>query len=84
MSGSSLFSYNNTDNLLYEVSWTGGFVGPNYINHTSSGQAGRVYAPRATASSGNVNAGYGTLARITIVPTAVEPTSLGRVKSLYE
>jgi hypothetical protein len=82
-SGSSLFGYNNTNNLLYEVSWTGRSGGPNYINHTSSGQTGRVYANSATASSGSVTAGYGTIARITIEPTGVAPTSLGRVKSLY-
>ena len=83
--GSSVFSYNNTNNLLYEVSWTGRSGGGNYINHTSSGQTGRVYANSATATTGSVTAGYGTIARITIRPNAgVAPTSLGRVKAMYE
>jgi hypothetical protein len=83
-SGSSLFDYNNARNMLYEVSWTGRSGGPNYINHTSSGQTGRVYANSATASTGTVTAGYGTIARITIIPSSVRPTSLGRVKAMYE
>jgi hypothetical protein len=86
LSGSSLFAYNNTNNLLYEVSWTGntGATGANYITHTRSGQTGRVFAPNATASSGSITAGYGTLARITIGASGVAPTSLGRVKAMYE
>ncbi len=84
MSGSSLFDYNNTRNLLYEVSWTGRSGGANYINHTRSGQTGRIYANSATATTGSVTAGYGTVTRITIVPTGVAPTSLGRVKSIFK
>ncbi|MEE8639166.1 MAG: hypothetical protein V3T41_02025 [bacterium] len=84
MSGSSLFDYNNTNNLLYEVSWTARSGGPNYINHTRSGQTGRVWAASATATTGSITVGYGTLARITIVPTGVAPTSLGRVKSIFK
>lgn len=86
LSGATLFNYNNTNNLLYEVSWTGnnGATGANYIVHTSSGQTGRVYASSATASSGSVTSGYGTVARITIGASAVKPTSLGRVKAMYE
>jgi hypothetical protein len=83
-SSSSTFTYNNARNLLYEVSWTTRSGGPNYINHTRSGQPGRVYASSATASSGSVTSGYGTVARITIEPTSVKPTSLGRVKAMYE
>ncbi|UCH78012.1 MAG: hypothetical protein JSU81_09860, partial [Candidatus Coatesbacteria bacterium] len=86
VSGSALFAYNNTNNLLYEVSWTGntGASGANYITHTRSGQTGRVWANSATASSGSITAGYGTLARITVVSSGVAPTSLGRVKSMYK
>jgi hypothetical protein len=84
MSGSSLFDYNNTHNLLYEVSWTGRSGGPNFITHTLLGQCGRVYAASATATTGSVMSTYGTIARITISPSAVEPTSLGRVKAMYE
>jgi hypothetical protein len=82
--GSTAFSYNNANNILYEVSWAGRSGGPNYINHTSSGQTGRVYANSATASTGTMTSGYGTIARITIVSTSVKPTSLGRVKAMYE
>jgi hypothetical protein len=83
LASGSLFDYNNTANLLYEVSWTGRSGGPNYINHTSSGQTGRVYANSATATTGSVTSGYGTIARLTLRPNAVEATSLGRVKSLF-
>jgi hypothetical protein len=83
-SSSSAFTYNNTNNLLYEVSWTGRSGGPNYINHTRSGQTGRVYATSASATTGSVTVGYGTIARITIEPTGVAPTSLGRVKAVFE
>jgi hypothetical protein len=84
LSGASLFDYNNTDNLLYEVSWTGRSGSPNYINHTSSGYTGRVWASSATATTGSTTTGYGTIARITIRPgSGVAPTSLGRVKGLY-
>jgi len=83
LSGASLFQYNNTHNLLYEVSWTGRSGGPNYINHPSSGYTGRVWAASASAATGSTSTGYGTVARITIRPSAVEPTSLGRVKSMY-
>jgi len=82
--GSTAFNYNSARNMLYEVSWTGRSGSPNYINHTRSGETGRVYASSATASSGSVTAGYGTVARITITPSAVKPTSLGRVKAMYE
>jgi hypothetical protein len=82
-SSSTAFTYSTARNLLYEVSWTGRSGGPNYINHTSSGQTGRVWANSATATTGSITAGYGTIARITIEPTGVAPTSLGRVKSIY-
>jgi hypothetical protein len=78
------FTYNNSDNLLIEVSWVSG--SPSTVCHcyiNSRGKAGRVYAYSATASSGTVTANYDQLGRITIRPTAVSPTSLGRIKGLY-
>ncbi|MEE9455849.1 MAG: hypothetical protein V3W11_01710, partial [bacterium] len=46
-SASSTFTYNNTNNLLYEVSWTARSGGPNYINHTRAGETGRIWAASA-------------------------------------
>ena len=78
------FTYNNSDNLLIEVSWVSGSGGSVCHCYTNSrGKAGRVYAYSATASSGTVSTNYDQLGRITITPTAVAPTSLGRIKSLY-
>jgi len=81
--GISNFTYNNVNNLLIEVSWSSGTSGTNFMNCTSSGQPGRLYAQSKSPATGTIGAGYGHIARITIRPSAVAPTSLGRVKSLY-
>ncbi|MEE9455651.1 MAG: hypothetical protein V3W11_00695 [bacterium] len=78
------FTFNNTRNLLFEVSWTsftGG--GTNYMYY-SSGGPGRIYANSATATTGTVQAGYWQKGRITIGYSGVTPTSLGHVKSIFK
>jgi hypothetical protein len=77
--------YNNTDNLLMEVSWTSYTGGGrnDYRCNSSSGYGGRVYAYSATATSGTLNTYYSQYARISFYYLDVAPTSLGRIKSLY-
>lgn len=80
------FTYNNTDNLLMEVSWSGHTSGAaaNYFWRAQVGQPGRVYALSKTATTGTLYVNQGEIARITIgaIP-GVAPTSLGRVKGLF-
>ncbi|NIT37097.1 MAG: hypothetical protein GTN49_11470 [candidate division Zixibacteria bacterium] len=82
------FTFNNRDNLLIEVSWTGGSGGINPFKCRNSGPPpfpGRVYnSSSATAETGNVSANMHRYGRITIGPSGVAPTSLGRVKALYK
>lgn len=80
------FTYNNSDNLLFEISWSGrtGSGTSNYFWRASSGQPGRVWATSKTASSGSLYSGQGEIARITIGYAGVAPTSLGRIKGLYK
>ncbi len=78
------FTYNNSDNVLMEVTWVGPSIGSTTPFKTSRSGTGRVYAWNPSASSGSVTASYGQYGRITIVPTAVAPTSLGRVKSIFK
>jgi hypothetical protein len=82
----SNFTYNNTDNLLMEVSWSSATGGNNYFKYRSTGSShpGRVYNTSSkTAATGTLDTTYHQYGRITITPTAVEATSLGRVKSLF-
>ena len=82
--GISNFDYNNVNNLLIEVSWSSGTSGTNFMNYTTSGQPGRLYAQSKSPTTGSIGAGNGHIARITIEPRpGVAPTSLGRVKALY-
>jgi hypothetical protein len=79
------FTYNNTDNLLIEISWVSG--SPSTVCHcyiNSRGKAGRVYAYNPTATTGTVTANYDQLGRITIFNVGVAPTSLGLVKSIFK
>ena len=80
------FTYNNSDNLLFEISWSGRSAsGPNYFWRASAGQPGRLWATSKTATTGSLYANQGEIARITITPGgAVAPTSLGRVKSIFK
>lgn len=82
----STFTYNNSDNLLIEVSWSSSTGGNNYFKYRSTGTAfpGRVYNTSSkTAETGTLQTTYHQYGRITITPTGVAPTSLGRIKSLY-
>ncbi len=78
------FSYNNRNNLLFELSWTGasGTTTRTYIS--TADQPGRLRANNATATTGKILANQGHIARVTIGNPAVSPTSLGRVKALFE
>lgn len=82
------FTYNNTDNLLMEVSWQGGSGSTNSMKVRTSGSPpypGRVWNTSSkTATTGSIQASYHHYARITIGNVGVEATSLGRVKSLFK
>jgi hypothetical protein len=78
------FTYNNSDNLLIEISWASG--SPSTVCHcyiNSRGKAGRVYAYDPKAETGTVTNNYDQLGRLTVGYEGVAPTSLGRVKSLF-
>jgi hypothetical protein len=80
------FNYNNSDNLLFEISWSGRSTsGANYFWRAQVSQPGRLWASSKTATTGSLYANQGEIARITITPSgAVAPTSLGRVKSIFK
>lgn len=80
------FTYNNKDNLLFEISWSVHSAGAsaNYFWRARTDQPGRVWATNKTASTGTLLPNHGEIARITINPVGVAPTSLGRVKSLFK
>jgi hypothetical protein len=82
------FTYNNTDNLLMEVSWQGGSGSTNYMKVRTTGSGpypGRIWNTSSkTATTGSTQASYHHYGRITITPNVgVAPTSLGRVKSIF-
>lgn len=77
------FVYNNSDNVLMEVTWVGPSLGSTTPFKTSTSGTGRVYAWNPTATTGSVTVNYGQYGRITIGGSGVEATSLGRVKSLF-
>jgi hypothetical protein len=82
----SNFTYNNTDNLLMEISWQGGSGVPNYFWTRTRGSnfPGRVYNTSSkTAVSGTLNSSYHHYGRITIGYVGVAATSFGRVKALF-
>jgi hypothetical protein len=78
------FTYNRTYNLLIEVSWVSGSGNRSDFQVNSRGSHGRIYAYSATATTGSVTTNYDQLGRITIGFVGVEPTSLGRVKSIFK
>jgi hypothetical protein len=81
------FTYNNTDNLLIEVSWQTSPSGSKTffaVRSSGSNFPGRVYSYSSkTATTGTLGANYHHYGRITIGYVGVAPTSLGRIKSLY-
>jgi hypothetical protein len=77
------FNYNNSDNLLMEIRWNGD-SGTGCPCWRSPDRSRRVYATNHNASSGSVQANAQHI-RLTIgTMTGVQPTSLGRVKSLFQ
>ncbi len=75
------FNYNNSDNLLMEIRWHGD-TGAGCTCWRSTASSRRVFASSHTASSGSVTAGQHI--RLTIgTMTGIAPTSLGRIKGLY-
>jgi hypothetical protein len=81
------FTYNNTDNLLIEISWQGSAPATNYFKcrNTGSGFPGRVWNPTSkTGTTGTLDTSYHQYGRITIGYEGVNPTSLGRVKSIFK
>ena len=76
------FNYNNTDNLLMEIRWHGD-AGTGCTCWRSTASSRRVFATDHEASQGFVTAGQHI--RLTIgTMTGVVPTSLGRVKAMFE
>ena len=80
----STFSYNNRNNMLMEIVWISAEGGEkNLFWISTAGQPGRLWAANAEAVRGTLLANQGQIARITISSPAVAPTSLGRVRALY-
>ena len=76
------FNYNNSDNLLMEVRWNGDSRAT-CACYSSPQPLSRLYASSHTATSGTVhNAGQCIRLHIATM-TGVQPTSLGRVRALY-
>jgi len=79
----STFSYNNRNNMLMEVVWIEAAGCRNLFWVSTADQPGRLWAANAEAVKGTLLANQGQIARITISSPAVAPTSLGRVRALY-
>lgn len=77
------FVYNNRNNLLMEITWTNatGTITKTFIS--AADQPGRLRAFSVTAETGKLLANQGHVARVTIGNPAVSPTSLGRVRALF-
>jgi hypothetical protein len=77
------FNYNNSDNLLMEIRWNGD-TGTTCYCWRSPNASRRVSANSDTATTGTVWSNSQHI-RLTIgTMTALEPTSLGRVKSIFK
>jgi hypothetical protein len=81
------FTYNNTDNLVVEISWDGKRIAPGEAVYTCTFGSGyhRIYAlgsSTAPTGSGSSLCYYCRLSFNAYV--GVSPTSLGRVKALYQ
>jgi hypothetical protein len=80
------FTYNNTDNLLIEVSWQGSSGGPTYFKagFTGSLLTGRVYSlSNKYAPTGTLDPNYRQCAILTIIVTAIESSSIGNIRALF-
>jgi hypothetical protein len=73
------FDYNGTANLIVEVDWNG----------DSGAEVGNYWSPGTARCIVSINGAAANLfnyihyMRITLEPSAVSPTSVGRVKALY-
>ncbi len=76
------FDYNNRDNLLMEIRWSGDSGRAIYC-WRSEGTAARVYAKSHTANTGMVEDKTQYIRLHVGTMVGLEPTSLGRVKALY-
>lgn len=77
------FNYDNKDNLLMEVVWNGDNARDIYM-YRASGASRRCYSYSSTATTGTVYTGEAQYIRLHIgTMTGLEPTSLGRVKTLF-
>jgi len=77
------FNYNNTNNLVLEIRWNGG-SGANCACYCGSGGMKRSWAFDDTATVAAYRFGQIQYLRITVAnATGVNPTSLGRIKGLY-
>jgi opacity protein-like surface antigen len=80
---STTFNYNNANSLILEITWEPTASGSNCALMNGSKTAYRCWARSPTASTGSVDS-VGYNARISFdYYTTVAPTSLGRIKSLY-
>jgi hypothetical protein len=84
------FDYDGRRNLLVEVWWDGGNNGgPNCWTTNAAGSKRCVTASRVNGvpqngyPDGGAVGDYSFYMRITLTPSAVAPTSLGRIKGLY-
>ena len=80
------FNYDNVRNLLIEIRWEGdnGVNVPIYANNPLTGNR-RVWAVNNPSAPSGRGDGRPYYTRVSFgYHTAVEPTSLGRVKALYE
>jgi hypothetical protein len=78
------FNYNNSDNLLLELKWNGDNNGVCQTYRTATTPPRRLYAWNETATNGSLLNETQHI-RLTIgTYTGVAPTSLGRVKALFE
>lgn len=80
----SNFSYNNRNNMLMEIVWMSAEGADRILSWISTkDQPGRVRAFNSEAATGVLLADQGQIGRITISKPAVSPTSLGRIRALY-
>ncbi|MGD8718646.1 MAG: hypothetical protein PVH29_07475 [Candidatus Zixiibacteriota bacterium] len=76
------FNYNNTDNLVMEIRWSGG--GTSCPCYRASGTNKRIWAFDDEATTAVYRYAQLQYIRLTVAnTTGVAPTSLGRIKSLY-
>ncbi|MGQ9706201.1 MAG: hypothetical protein ACUVWP_04260 [bacterium] len=79
------FTYDNSLNLLFEVSWKGSTGGTTPFKTKSGSGCGRVYnMSDKYADTGTVTANYSYYGRLTIIPTSVDSSSIGIIRALFK